>query len=214
MKTPFYRHCRFRPSGVADPSLGGKANFGLVPNYQKGATVPTGNTEFQFHAGGLNFNSSVYEWLTISGPVAQFKGSGTINGGGDYGFLLRAVDGQVTGGGGVDKFRIKISDKSLPSGSNTVYDNQTNATDDAAATTAIEGGSILIQAAKATETEVYTTSVSKDQDVMLLLSTWAEADGRGSFSSFLHAEAKMYSNTRRKAMRFMGTVGFDFGMQI
>src|SRR5207302_434908 len=39
------------PAGAytLDPSLVGKANFGFVSQYKKGATVPTGETEFQFH---------------------------------------------------------------------------------------------------------------------------------------------------------------------
>jgi hypothetical protein len=47
------------PAGAYVPnvSLTGKANFGFVSKYQKGATVPTGDTEFQFHAGNLNFKS-------------------------------------------------------------------------------------------------------------------------------------------------------------
>ena len=44
----------------------------------------------------------------MAGAKAQFKGTGTINGAGGYGFLLTVTDGQLTGGGGTDKFRIKI----------------------------------------------------------------------------------------------------------
>jgi hypothetical protein len=40
---------------------------------------PEGNTEFQFHAGNLNFHSSSYQWLV---------GSGTINSEGDYVLML------------------------------------------------------------------------------------------------------------------------------
>ena len=127
---------------MADPSLTGKANFGFVSKYQKGATVPTGNTQFQFNAGNLNFQSQNYEWLVVSGARAQFKGAGTINGSGNYGFLLSAIDGQVSGGGGTDKFRIKIWDKNNSDA--VVYDNQIDAADDAAPTTAIGGGSIVI----------------------------------------------------------------------
>jgi len=38
------------PAGAytADRTLTGKATFGFVSKYQKGANVPTGNTEFQF----------------------------------------------------------------------------------------------------------------------------------------------------------------------
>lgn len=126
---------------AADPTLTGRANFGFVSRYQKGATVPSGNTEFQFQAGNLNFKSTSYDWLVIAGPQPKYKGSGTINGAGDFGFLLSAIDGAVNGGGGTDKFRIKIWDKRTGS---IVYDNQVGATDDAAATAAIAGGDIII----------------------------------------------------------------------
>ena len=39
----------------------GKANFGFVSKYLKGANVPTGNTEFRFQAGDFGFKSSSYE---------------------------------------------------------------------------------------------------------------------------------------------------------
>jgi hypothetical protein len=133
------------PAGayVANPSLTGKANFGFVSKYPRGATVPTGNTEFQFQTAGLNFNSTVYDWLVVSGAMGQYKGSGTINGSGDYGFILSAVDGQVTGGGGTDKFRIKIWNKSTGV---VIYDNQVSGdtTDTAPPTTGLGGGSIVI----------------------------------------------------------------------
>jgi hypothetical protein len=128
-----------------DPLLTGKANFGFVSKYKKGAiekgTPPEGETEFQFKAGNLNFHSTSYQWLVIAGAKAQFKGSGTINNAGDFGFLLTSVDGQVSGGGGKDKFRMKITDKTTGS---LVYDNQLGAADTDPATTVIEGGSIVI----------------------------------------------------------------------
>lgn len=135
------------PAGAyrADPGLAGKANFGFVSKYQKGATVPTGNTQFQFQSAGFNFHSTSYNWLVISGPKAQYKGTGKVNGEGDYGFLLTANDGQATGGGGVDRFRLKIWDKVTGA---VVYDNQAGNTDDAAASDTIEGGSIVIHAKK------------------------------------------------------------------
>jgi hypothetical protein len=131
------------PAGAyaADPSLTGKANFGFVAKYQQGANVPTGSTEFQFKAGDLNFKSTSYEWLVVAGAKAKFKGGGTINGSGDYIFQLTATDGRANGGGGTDRFRIKIWD---PSGGGVIYDNQPGAADDADATTALGGGSIVI----------------------------------------------------------------------
>ncbi len=131
------------PAGayVADPTLSGKAHFGFVSRYQKGATTPSGRTQFRFQAASLDFRSTSYEWLVISGPKAQYKGEGTLDGRDGYAFMLTANDGQVSGGGGVDRFRIKIWEKA--SGS-VVYDNQIGDGDGVAASTAIESGSIVI----------------------------------------------------------------------
>jgi hypothetical protein len=92
------------PAGAykADESLAGKANFGFVAKYKKGANVPDGNPQFQFKAGDLNFHSSSYEWLVVAGNQAMFKGEGTINGQGSYKFIITADDDNT------DTFRIKI----------------------------------------------------------------------------------------------------------
>jgi hypothetical protein len=126
---------------AADPSLTGKATFGFVSKYQRGAQAPTGQTEFQFKAANLNFHSTSYDWLVTSGARAQFKGSGTLNGSGDYAFMLTAIDGQVNGGGGQDKLRIKIWSKS---DGGVIYDNLMGGTDDDDPTTVLGGGSIVI----------------------------------------------------------------------
>ena len=134
------------PTGayVANPSLTGKATFGFVSKYKKGQTTPDGNTEFQFHAAGMNFKSNAYEWLVIAGAKAQFKGSGTIDGAGNYGFMLMTIDGQLPGGNGADKFRIKIWDKN--NGNAVVYDNQIGVPETDPPATLLGGGSINIQA--------------------------------------------------------------------
>jgi plastocyanin len=126
-----------------DESLSGKANFGFVSKYQKGANTPTGETEFQFKAGDLNFHSTTYQWLVVAGAKAQYKGTGRVNGVDGYSFMLTATDGQVSGGGGVDKFRIKIWETST---GDVVYDNNFGASDDidVADPQAISGGSIVI----------------------------------------------------------------------
>jgi hypothetical protein len=124
-----------------DPNLTGKANFGFVSKYQNGASVPTGNTEFHFKAGNLKFHSTAYEWMVIAGKKAQYKGSGKINNAGDYRFMLTAIDGQQPGGGGQDKFRIRIWDNN---GGGLVYDNQMNDPDSNDPTTVLGGGQIVI----------------------------------------------------------------------
>ena len=125
---------------AGDPALSGRATFGFVSKYLRGATTPSGNTEFQFRSGNLYFHSSSYDWLVVGGARAQFKGSGMINGEGDYRFLLTAVDGQRAGGG-ADRFRIKIWDRAT---GGVVYDNQPGAAEDSDATTELGGGSITI----------------------------------------------------------------------
>jgi hypothetical protein len=126
---------------AADPTLVGKANFGFTSKYQKGATVPTGNTEFQFQAAGLKFSSTNFQWLVIQADnSAQFKGTGTINGTGSYNFLVTAVDGDGSGAKKPDSFRIKITDFA----GNTVYDNQMGKDDSGTSATTLGGGSIVI----------------------------------------------------------------------
>jgi len=129
--------------GWINPSPGGngngKAAFGLVARYSKGQATPDGDTQFQ--GPGFNFKSTSCDWLVIVGPKAQYKGSGTINGSGDYAFMVTVIDGSLTAKHGADMFRIKIWVKS--SGL-VMYDNQPGAPDSADPTTATGGGSIRI----------------------------------------------------------------------
>ena len=121
----------------------GKANFGFVSKYKKGSNTPDGQTEFQFQAGDINFHSSAYDLgsLVVSGYKAQYRGTGDINGVSGYKFVLTAYDGDVNGGGGIDKFRMKITKNGV-----VVYDNRVGASDDIdlANPLAISGGSIVI----------------------------------------------------------------------
>ncbi|MDY6837598.1 MAG: PKD domain-containing protein [Thermodesulfobacteriota bacterium] len=129
-----------------DPSLTGKASFGFVAKYKKGAKTPTGQTEFQFRVADLNFHSGTYDWLVVAGARAKYKGTGTINGDGNFGFMLSAIDGDLLGGGQPDRFRIKIWDKD--SGDAVVYDNEIGVSEDGDPTTVIQSGSIVIHKVK------------------------------------------------------------------
>lgn len=116
---------------IPAPALTGRATFGFVSKYKKGTTVPTGNTEFQFRAADLNFHSFNYEWLVVTGSdYARFKGSGTINGLGNYRFMVWAGDGEP------DTFRIKIWEESELGIETVIYDNGFDQ--------AIRGGSIVV----------------------------------------------------------------------
>ena len=71
------KRSKARPTSASSPSI------------RKGADVPSGNTEFQFKAGDLNFHSTSYEWLVVAGNKAQFRGAGMINGVEGYTFTAR-----------------------------------------------------------------------------------------------------------------------------
>ena len=125
----------------ANAALEGKATFGFVSKYQKGATIPTGNTEFVFHAGSFNFHSSNYQWLVVNavGTRAQYKGQGTVNGSGAFQFILTALDGKT---GGPDQFRIQIFQAD---GETVVYDNYVGGP---ATEQPLGGGSVVIHTGK------------------------------------------------------------------
>jgi hypothetical protein len=134
-------------SYAADPDASGRANFGFNSQYKKGASVPTGQTEFQLHFASFNFHSDTYEVLVVSGHKAQYRGTGKVNGVGGYKFVLTAYDGQITGGGGVDRFRIKIT---RLSDDVVVYDTRMATSEDMDDANPLElgGGSIVIHKAK------------------------------------------------------------------
>ena len=137
------------PSGayIGDPTLTGKGIFGFVSRYKKGQTVPSGNTKFMFKAGDLNFDSTSYEWMVIAGSKAMYKGSGTINDAGNFGFQLSAIDEALTPSTNVDLFGIRIFDKDNDDA--IVYDNKVGETGaNADPTTALGGGSIKIHKPK------------------------------------------------------------------
>ncbi len=127
------------PAGAyaAVPALTGKANFGFASKYKKGASVPTGNTEVVFKAADLNFHSSSYDWLVVTGAdCARFKGTGTINGSGPFKFMIWAGDG---GKNDYDTFQIKIWEENEATDEETViYENEKDQP--------IGGGSIVIHA--------------------------------------------------------------------
>ena len=135
---------------VADPSLTGKANFGFVSKYKKGSNQVDGNTEFQFKAGDFNFKSSLHDagTLVISGAKATYRGVGTVNGAGNYGFMIVAFDGDINTADNVanDLFRIKIWDKN--NGNATVYDNEIGKLENTDDATELGGGSIVIHSDK------------------------------------------------------------------
>ncbi len=105
---------------------GGLVVFTAIAQYL--GSTPIGVTAVQL-PGGARFASTSIQWLVVTGFKSQYRGVGRINGTGDYGFLLTAYDGQQAGGGGVDRFRIKIWNRATGA---IVFDNvlDPTATDD------------------------------------------------------------------------------------
>ncbi|HEX6291171.1 MAG TPA: PKD domain-containing protein, partial [Herpetosiphonaceae bacterium] len=133
------------PAGayVPDPSLQGAAEVGIKANYTNDMTAPRGETTLMFSLGSLEFFSTTYEWLIVAGEKAQYQGTGTINGTGNYGFMVAVIDGGAAGNGNTDdKIRIMIWDKN--NGDAIVYDTQMGAAFDADPTLVTKKGTITI----------------------------------------------------------------------
>jgi len=110
-----------------DPSLTDTANFGFSVKYANGTIDPSSYKQFSFDLGNLWFQSNTVDWFVSSGANAQFKGTGSMNGDGRlWTYLTTVTDGHQPGGGGVDKYRVKIIDDA----GLVVYDNVRGAPDD------------------------------------------------------------------------------------
>jgi hypothetical protein len=95
-------------------------------NYYRNATLPKGETQFEFKVGDFEFNALNFEYLSINGATAQFKGSGKIIGGqSGINFVMTTVDGQLDGTG-VDKIKIRIYNKNT---GQVYYDNEPGTSD-------------------------------------------------------------------------------------
>ena len=123
------------PAGAyaQNTSLTGDVTFGLSYKYQ--GTIPVGDKQFtmNFKNANLLFNATTVSTLVISNSMATLTGSGTINGSGNYNFLVTGVNG--------GDIRIQITD---PSNNNSViYDTQPGAATTATPTTSVTGNIIV-----------------------------------------------------------------------
>ncbi|MEO8132126.1 MAG: hypothetical protein ABI822_33830, partial [Bryobacteraceae bacterium] len=99
------------PAGadLSHPAAPGQATFGFVSKYLPGRNVPSGNLEFQFKEGNLNFKSTSMDWLVVTGqPRARFHGTGTVNGTEVCNFEVDAWAGSAQPDN-VDAFGLKIT---------------------------------------------------------------------------------------------------------
>ena len=129
------------PAGafVADPSLSGRTDFLFDTRYRKDDLIPTGSTSIQFKMNNMDFESTNADWFMVGFARGMYRGNGTINGTGNYKFLLSVVDGDDYSPAVVDKFRLKITDAATGT---LIYDNQMGAPDTAMATCPITSGVI------------------------------------------------------------------------
>jgi hypothetical protein len=95
------------------------ADFGFVIRYSKDRRIPVGNSTLQFHTADLAFHSDSVKWVVVNQDhiSAHVKGVGTINGEGEYGFMLWVGDSAV------DTFRIRIWEEHVLGGRTVLFDN-------------------------------------------------------------------------------------------
>lgn len=116
-----------------------ESSFGFSCAYPKGRTIPTGSLQFAISPKSI-LRATSFDWLATSGAKAWAQGRGTINGSGNYGFLVGVVDGARSGGTGC--VRMKIWNKA----NNMIFfDNQNGAINAAPAEPKITSGSVIVR---------------------------------------------------------------------
>ncbi len=116
------------PQGAmkADPTEGGRARFAFVSRYVAGESRPAGRTLFHLHGTELHFRGLTQGPVTVSGLRAQYSGTGRLNGVDGYRFSVSAIDGDLPGGNGKDRLRLRIWHTDTSGAAVVDYDNQIN----------------------------------------------------------------------------------------
>ncbi|HSK12269.1 MAG TPA: T9SS type A sorting domain-containing protein, partial [Phnomibacter sp.] len=133
----------YSPKGAlpANGDASGYVSYGFQNNYFKSATNPKGETQFSFMIGDIEFNALNYEYLAVDKHRAQFRGSGRITGfQSGISFIMTVIDGDVSGGGGVDRVRMRIFNKNT---GQVYYDNQPGSGEADDPITAVTAGSTV-----------------------------------------------------------------------
>ncbi len=134
-------------SGAATPSHSSneRTTFGFVVRYDKNKAAPQGNLDFHLHGEGETFKVTSFDWLVIDGTEARFMGSGTVNGRGNYTFVVSATDSHAPAESAAapapGMLRIRIWEQR--SGA-VLYDTQAGDVTTVSPTTQLSGGSIQI----------------------------------------------------------------------
>ncbi|MBC7452958.1 MAG: hypothetical protein H7335_04495 [Massilia sp.] len=131
----------------------GRASFSVV-------AARAGGSVLKFNVANLNFQSGAFDAQSVAKGRAQYGGSGTLNGRGNYQFALSAQEGGDAGAATQGRLRMKIWHRDARAGAEIVdYDNQiaarahpltarmvaeTGAGSGASEGSAIGGGSIVL----------------------------------------------------------------------
>jgi hypothetical protein len=170
---------------TSNPQATGKVSYGFVVNYFKGATLPKGESQFEFKVGELEFNALNFEYLAVDGARAQFRGTGKITGGqSGINFIMTVVDGALDGTG-IDKVRMKIFNKNT---GQVYYDNEPGLSDAANPTTVVGAGStVVIQSAPPARPTVATQAVTVPEVTDLQLKVLPNPT-HNAFNAFVHSD--------------------------
>lgn len=122
-------------SYISNPNLSGQVQFGVLARYS-GAQA-TANVSMSFKLANLDFKSNTTNLLVTANGKATLRGTGTINGAGNYSYLITGLDSLQNGGQGTIRFQIKDQLGNL------IYDTQPGATDTANPTTSVTGQVIV-----------------------------------------------------------------------
>ncbi len=124
-------------------AIRGRAQLEFTAKYRDGESEPRGHLVFRFACDELELYSSSYEFLVVDGARAQFQGSGTINGEGNYGFRTTVIDSRLDPSTSKDLFRMEIWDRA--DGNLVVYDNSRGLEPGTGPISPVFGGRIVIR---------------------------------------------------------------------
>ncbi len=116
---------------LQNPNLTGQVQFGVTSKYQDTSLI--GKVSMNFKAANLEFDSTSLTVLVTSDGQATLRGTGTINGSGNYNFLVTGLDGTQ------DAIRFQIKDQS----ETVIYDSQLGSPDTSTPTTSVTGQVII-----------------------------------------------------------------------
>ncbi|WP_143962496.1 choice-of-anchor tandem repeat GloVer-containing protein [Litoribacter populi] len=140
---------------ISKPRSAGRAFFNINALYHRNSKTPSGMASFSTR--DFSFHSTYFNWLVIDDEKAVLQGVGKVNGRGNFGILMSAVEGNLEGES-TGRLRVKIWDRNRDD--LLIYDNDMDAPTDALAENSIDQGTINI-------TDRRTKKYQKDYQALL-----------------------------------------------